>query len=256
MVGVMLVIGALPANAQEPTPPPPIVGRVRAPTGRPLAGVEVVVNRHRVRTVTDSAGLFLFDAAANDTTVGFRRIGYAPAVFTMSPRPKASDTVVVELRPSPVELPDLVVSAPAIKPLRYAGTSKYDEVFRRMRLGVGSYVSRDDVDRRAAMSTVELLQGVPGVRIAVGAPGARDQTRIRFVRCDRSRAVAVFLDGARLMPPSPNALLSEDPVVEMLDRINPAEVEMLEVYRGASQIPGVYHWDGCAVIAIWTRWNR
>jgi hypothetical protein len=38
-----------------------------------------------------------------------------------------------------------------------------------------------------------------------------------------------------------------------LERIAVAGIEMVEVYKGVSDIPGVYHWDGCAVIAIWTR---
>lgn len=48
----------------------------------------------------------------------------------------------------------------------------------------------------------------------------------------------------------------EEPPVEMLSRVNPSDIEMIEVYRGASEIPRVFHWDGCAVIAIWTRRNK
>jgi hypothetical protein len=31
---------------------------------------------------------------------------------------------------------------------------------------------------------------------------------------------------------------------------------MVEVYRGVSQIPADFDRDACAVIAVWTRWNR
>lgn len=50
--------------------------------------------------------------------------------------------------------------------------------------------------------------------------------------------------------------LDEEPEIEMLSRVNPSDIEMIEVFRGAGQIPGVFHWNGCAVVAIWTRWNR
>jgi predicted CoA-binding protein len=50
--------------------------------------------------------------------------------------------------------------------------------------------------------------------------------------------------------------LGEEPVIETLSRINPSDIEMIEVFRGPSEIPGIYHWNGCAVIAIWTRWNE
>jgi len=87
--------------------------------------------------------------------------------------------------------------------------------------------------------------------------------------------VQVFIDGFRQMPGGGGRAASgtslrgsgaasaaraqdpgEDPVVEMLSRVNPSDIEMIEVYRGLSEIPGVFHWDGCAVIAVWTRWNR
>ncbi len=44
-------------------------------------------------------------------------------------------------------------------------------------------------------------------------------------------------------------------LVEMLTRIAPNAIEMVEVYRGPGQIPGQFHWNGCAAIVIWTRYN-
>lgn len=66
----------------------------------------------------------------------------------------------------------------------------------------------------------------------------------------------MYVDGTRLMPQKTDDTRRWTPVVEMLDRLNPADLEMIEIYRGPSQIPGVYHWDGCAVIALWTKWNK
>jgi hypothetical protein len=68
----------------------------------------------------------------------------------------------------------------------------------------------------------------------------------------------VFIDGVRQLPPKlelASGLTEDEPVIDMLSRISPSDIEMIEVYRGAGEIPGVFHWDGCAVIAIWTRWN-
>ena len=42
-------------------------------------------------------------------------------------------------------------------------------------------------------------------------------------------------------------------VGEMLDRINPAQIELIEVYRGVSDLPGEFHDDNCAAIVIWTK---
>jgi len=76
--------------------------------------------------------------------------------------------------------------------------------------------------------------------------------------------VSVFVDGVREVAASlspsaasgPAPAFSEEPEIEILSRINPADIEMIEVFRGASEIPAVFHWNGCAVIAIWTRWNK
>jgi hypothetical protein len=64
-------------------------------------------------------------------------------------------------------------------------------------------------------------------------------------------------DGSQVFHPSRGRVaFNESPEVEMLSRINPSDIEMIEVFRGVGQIPGVFHWNGCAVVAIWLKWNR
>ena len=231
-----------------------IVGQVHDDRGRLLSGVEVIVNRRERRATTDSAGRFTIIVTPTDSSVGFRRIGYHPMLVGLKPLPPAGDTILVALNASQVELPELIVTAAPSKPLRYAGTTKYDEFFLRKKIGFGTFLSREDLDRKFVMSTPELLQGIPGVRVSIGAPGAKDANRIQFVRCPQADGIAVFVDGTRQIPPSTHG--DEPALIDMLSRISPAEIEMIEVYRGVAEIPGVYHWDGCAVVAVWTKWNR
>jgi len=139
----------------------------------------------------------------------------------------------------------------ATKPLRYAGTTKYDEVFLRRKIGLGTLVTREDIDSRFGFHTYELLQTIPGVRIWNGPP-----KRIRFARCQEPGGITVFVDGVRQLSDSSALGLGEEPAIETLSRINPSDIEMIEVFRGPSEIPGIYHWNGCAVIAIWMRWNE
>jgi hypothetical protein len=42
-------------------------------------------------------------------------------------------------------------------------------------------------------------------------------------------------------------------VGEMLDRINPGDIEMMEIYRGPGELPAEYNDGNCGAIAIWTR---
>lgn len=232
-----------------------LVGRVQDEFRRAIEGVEVIVNRREVRATTDQNGLFTVRVTPTDSTVAFRRIGYRPMLLALRPLPPSRDTILVELRASQVQLPELIVSAPPTKPVRYAGTTKYDEVFLRRRVGLGTLITREAIDLRFGSSTAELLQGIAGVNVWNGPP-----KRIRFARCPEPGGIAVFIDGWRQLlpgasPPGHPSAEDEAPEIEVLSRIHPADIEMIEVYRGASQIPGVFHWDGCAVVAIWTRWN-
>lgn len=244
-----------------------LVGRAIDQTRRPVEGVEVIVNRRDVRARTDSDGIFNLDVSSGDSTVGFRRIGYRPMLLTIYPLPPLGDTILVKLVTSPVSLPEVIVSAPPSKPLRYAGTTKYDDVFLRRRIGLGILITREDIYNRFGVASYELLQGTPGVRIWNGPP-----KRIRVTRCQEPGGLAVFIDGVRQVPASSPenhatgafglsrrsaaASVEDEPEIEVLSRIDPSDIEMIEVFRGPSEIPAVFHWNGCAVVAIWTRWNR
>jgi len=277
-----LVGGGVTTNMLAQTQPREqmrLVGRVFDETQHLIEGVQVIVNRREVRAITDADGIFHLEVSPNDSTVGFRRIGYRPMLLTIHPLPPSRDTLLVQLLSSPVDLPEVIVSGRPSKPLRYAGTMKYDDVFLRQKVGLGTLITREAIDRRFGVGTHEVLQGIPGVRIWNGPP-----KRIRFARCQEPAGIGVYVDGVRLIPvgfpagaaatirdrknsgviPIPGSaqpgsgagLTQDEPAIEMLSRINPSDIEMIEVYRGASEIPGVYHWDGCAVIAVWTRWNR
>jgi len=236
-----------------------LVGRVFDQTRRLVKGVEVTVNRREVRAVTDDAGIFQLDVLPGDSVIAFRRIGYRPMLLAMDPLPAVQDTVPVELQAIPVQLSEVIVLTHPSKPLRYAGTTKYDEVFLRQQVGLGTFISRQAIEQRFGLRAYELLRGIPGVRIWNGPP-----KRIRFTRCQEPGGVSVFVDGVREVAASlspsaasgPAPAFSEEPELEILSRINPADIEMIEVFRGASEIPAVFHWNGCAVIAIWTRWNK
>src|SRR6266536_1309167 len=174
-----------------------LVGRVFDETRHPIEGVEVIVNRREVRATTDSAGVFQIEVSRTDSTLAFRRIGYRPMLFAMRPLPSPDDTILVQLAGGPVRLAEVVVSAEPDKPLRYAGTTKYDEVFLRQKVGLGTLISRDAIETRFGFATDELLRGVAGIHIWNGPP-----KRIRFTRCSEPGGVAIFIDGIRQIPSS------------------------------------------------------
>jgi len=228
-----------------------LVGRVIDQTRHLIPGVDVLVNGAEVRSTTSASGVFQLRILPSDSTVAFRRIGYRPLVVRIDPLPPGDDTLLVQLESVPIQLSEITVVGTATKPLRYAGTTKYDEVFLRHKIGLGTLVTREDIDSRFGFHTYELLQTIPGVRIWNGPP-----KRIRFARCQEPGGITVFVDGVRQLSDSSALGLGEEPAIETLSRINPSDIEMIEVFRGPSEIPGIYHWNGCAVIAIWTRWSE
>jgi hypothetical protein len=216
-----------------------------------VPGVAVFVNNDQVRLATNREGIFQIDVLPSDSTIGFRRIGYRPLLVTIDPLPPMNDTLLIELQAIPIQLGEVTVSARPTKPLRYAGTTKYDEVFLRHSVGLGTLITNDDIRQRFGLRTYELLGGIPGVQMWNGPP-----KRIRFARCQDPGGISVFVDGALQLTYDSTMGMGEEPVVEMLSRIDPTDIEMIEVFRGVAEIPGVFHWNGCAVIAVWTRWNK
>lgn len=277
----LAVLLALPARvgAQEDTRL--VAGRVRDHKARKIAGAEVLDAERRLLGTSDRDGWFSVRLPAEAQSITFRRIGYKPAAFAFPKGWGLTDTVSVILTEAAQVLADLEVEAKAWKPVRYAGTTKYDDLFRRQRVGLGWYLSRADLDRRPAIQTLELLQGIPGVRVTIGPPGLEWGNNIKITRCTGSSSkVNVYVDGARLIGAASapaQETYAVDPngspfgprgkgsafgsggtprdVIEKLNRIPPSDIEMIEVYRGASQLPAEFHDDGCAAIVVWTRWN-
>jgi hypothetical protein len=238
-------------------------GTVRDPDARPVAGVEV--RAAETRALTDSLGRFVLRGLSGDSVrLELRRIGYQALTRTISLREPPVELELV-LSPDPVVLPEIRTTARADKPARYLGTTKYDGFFQRQKLGLGTFISREQIERMNAFHTLEIFRGIPGMYVSVGNPGDPYSADIRLARCTGADAkVSVWIDGRLQIGggfdrgnsgwPNPRALSTE--LAALLEQIAPAGIEMIEIYRGASQIPGVFHWDGCAVIAIWTRYNR
>ncbi|HEU5217728.1 MAG TPA: Plug domain-containing protein, partial [Gemmatimonadales bacterium] len=161
----------------------------------------------------------------------------------------------IVMEPGSYQLPEVVVTARYAKPAEYAGTTKYDDFFRRRKLGLGTYILRQDIERSNAFHTIEILRMVPGVKTDINGNPALG--KVSFSGCgyrDTDFDATVWIDGQRVVPDR----LDPDPgrrVGEMINRIGPSNIEMMEVYRGLAQIPGEFHWNGCAAIVIWTRYN-
>jgi hypothetical protein len=167
--------------------------------------------------------------------------------------------------PGAFELPDIQVNARNAKPAEYAGTTKYDDYFRRRRQGLGEFITREDIDRRNPLHTFEIFEGRPGIRVSFQPDRG---TFVAFARCNEyPPKINVYVDGNKLIPTggtrtgsgqSSFGPVRRDPEIagivgEMLARVNPREIEFIEIFRGAGELPPEFNDGSCGAIAIWTR---
>jgi len=257
---VVVLIGlaaASAASAQTGSARSVIEGRVVGPTGTPIEDVEVLWQQGKRSVLTRADGGFnLVIPARGEVIVLVRRLGFNAQALRVDLTRSTLWRGEIVLQQGSFRLPDVEVTARYAKPAAYAGTAKFDDFFRRQRLGVGTYISREQIERSNAFHTIEILRGIPGVRADIH-PVITDQA-VSFARCsqrDPDYNVTVWIDGQRIYPEG-GSVASPKAVAEMIARISPTGIEMIEIYRGASQIPAEYHTDGCAAMVIWTRHNR
>jgi hypothetical protein len=237
-----------------------VEGRILDPVGTPLPQTEIIWQTDRRSVLSRADGSFtLAVPVRGQTVILVRRLGYDAQILRVDlSEGRWRGTIV--LQPGSLRLPDVVVDAKYAKPAEYAGTTRFDDFFQRKKLGLGTFISREQIEEMNVIHTHEILRGVPGVWVR-GPAGTPDRLGVRFVRCSGAGSkVNVWIDGQLQMPQAPPSRNEErvegQDVAEILSRITASGVEMVEVYRGASQIPGPFHWDGCAAIVIWTQYHR
>jgi iron complex outermembrane receptor protein len=96
--------------------------------------------------------------------------------------------------------------------------------------GQVTVITADDIAESGASSIVEVLESVPGVRLATDKSGTSTDITMRGISSDAGRGkVLVIIDGMRLNPITKRSMLS-------WDAINLSEVERIEVLDGGASI--------------------
>lgn len=236
-----LGVAAVAAHGHK-TLPARITGKViDAGTGEPLAGVTVHLRGTRWRRVSDDSGRFAFDEVpAGDVTLEASRPGYAEATGTVAA--SRGQVLQLELRMAtrPIELEPIVVTGVQTERAGLLADVQY-----RIRRGLGTFVQRQDIATRQPRYISEML---PITAFEV----AHDQTLFnRRARC----APQVYLDGIRITHRARSQRGASEEAARALDLVNPASVETVEIYKGASEVPPEFGGSTarCGVIVIWTR---
>lgn len=211
---------------------------------RALPGVEVAVVGTDLRQMTDDAGqVYLSGVPARKITLHIRHVGYkeTDVELFLTAGVRTNTTVVLRralVTTAATTLPKVVVNS-SLVPARYAGTSRFDDFYRRRADGNGVFLTREYMDARAADRPEDILRSVPGIRIRY-----RGSTPyIQFIRCEQ---VEVYIDGFR----------SHEGFAAFLE-LNPRQIEAMEIYKGVATVPPEFSPlpNDCAAVVVWTRWH-
>jgi hypothetical protein len=227
-------VAARPAGAQT------VLGRLLdVSTGRSIAAGTLALlhtdSTVAASAVTDTAGNFALRAPRQGSYhLRGERIGYRTAV-TAPLELGSDDTLRVEFRLSveAVELNPITVMSYSRRPPGPLG-GFYDRARRR---AFGTFITRQDIEDSRPLQTTDLLRTIPGIQLT---PSRFGRFNVRMRGC----VPRVFLDGV----PIRMAGLTID------DLVHPSELEGLEVYRSAAEVPGEFAFPGgCGAIGLWTR---
>lgn len=235
-----------------------ISGSVVSEAGEPLAGARVAITGTTTGTLTGADGRFTLGAPQGGTRLTVSRIGYDTREVAV---PASQNTVTVQLQAATLSLEELVV------------TGQATTVARRNLANAVASVSGEEVTRAPAQTVDQALAGkLPGAIISAnsGAPGGGIQVDLRGISSINGSADPLWVvDGVVI---SNSAIFSGQNVVtgaitgndasnqdnptNRIADLNPADIESIEVLKGASAAAIYGSKASNGVIIVTTRRGR
>lgn len=248
---VLALIGLLtlePLQAQQ------LRGRVtdadtRAPIGS--AQVELLDKSPKplATVLTDQSGGFMIvGPRPGRFRVRITRLGYQESIVP-DIELLGGETVDAEL--------SIAAAAIPLEPLRIVARGRTVSVYlersgfyEREQHGVGSFLTRYEIEKRGGSSLSDALRHVSGVRLRrADRSGRRWEVQLRNTRCPP----ALVLDGAIVRTGGP--MRPTDMPIDDLVSLN--DIDGIEIYHGPSETPPAFNRGGnCGVIVLWTRRRR
>ena len=218
---------------------------VQAKDLSPIAGVNVALVGAGRSVRTDQTGSFVFDSLLAGTyLVQVRGVGdQTPMTPVPVGRREVVDLEVKLGKPDALMLPELVTTA---APPEAAESDAIDatrlppEFTARQRVGLGVFVTRDEILERRPPTVTDIFRNMRGAMVS-----CRNGICVpRPTRSPNNCGPITIVDG-----------VSAD--VAVLTGMVPNDIEAIEFYGGMSTIPAEYLQPGdrpqCGMIVVWTR---
>lgn len=249
-----LSLWALPAAAQQRQ----LSGTVTAEGGEPLAAARVAITGTSQGVSTGASGRYEISVPAGAVRLTVSRIGYNTREVTV---PATQNTFNVQLQSAVLSLEALVV------------TGQATTVARRNLANAVASVSGAEVNRAPAQTVDQALAGkIPGAIVSAnsGAPGGGIQVDLRGVSSINASAEPLWvIDGVVMsnlaIPSGQNAITDavagddasvQDNSTNRIADLNPADIESVEVLKGASAAAIYGSKASNGVIIVTTRRGR
>jgi hypothetical protein len=145
-------------------------GQVTRPDGGPLGGASVEVEGTGDSAMTGDAGYFTIRGLPSGThMLVVRSVGFEPTSVVVELTRRQPQHVVVPMMHAAYVLSPVVVQAQQL-------ARGYQNVgfAQRKRIGVGQYMTLDQITARHAMQFTDLFTGFHGIRLAYGGPAGTD----------------------------------------------------------------------------------
>ncbi len=243
---ILLPMALGPAEAQAQTGT--VTGTVTSQAGEPLVGAQVMIVGTQRGTLTNARGAFIFTGVpAGERQIRVVLLGYRAETQTVQIPADGTATVDFRLTVAAIDLDAVVVTGQA------TATSRRE---------VGTSIASIDVGALEASpikSVSQLLQArAPGVNVMPGGGKSGQGTRIVLrgaASVSQANEPLIYVDGVRIDNSAPLGIgtTTAGTTWSGLDDINPADIERVEIVRGASAAT-LYGTEAAAgVIQIFTR---
>ena len=160
-----------------------------------------------------------------------RRIGYRPVAFHLDIIEGETFDLDISVSPLPLELADIEIKVDE----NFNTFGPLQHLMQRRQRGQGYSFLRWEIDELNPLYVTDLFRMLPGVRVRY------DQFGVRHIII-RGCAPTVYINGIQLGSTG-----------QLEQVVTPDDIEALEVHSGAYTPAEYRNYDGCGVIAIWTR---
>ncbi|MFN2317233.1 MAG: carboxypeptidase regulatory-like domain-containing protein [Gemmatimonadales bacterium] len=222
-------------------------------SGRPLPGVEVLLDRTAHRALTNTLGrYFLGGVPAGRYSTIFRVVGHLPV--RMDVTIVAGDTIRANttLVRSNVVLEPIEVIGETPRP-RGDGLEAFEE---RRRMGFGKFIDSTEMRRSEHIRLDDLLKRHGVAIVEVSGSMVPLNPRYRGLMGGYNCALSIYLDGVRIGEGGRSEVSGLN--FELLDvrrLIKTHQLAAAEVYFGAGSVPAQFGGasGGCGAVVLWSR---